>query len=133
MLTFKQFVAELARTDVTLSPPEVCELTTRFGKKVLQMGHLQEDGSMLVPVDCILEAAQAMGSRALAEAAESFQGQQMTSLLLSVEALVEKVGEAREHRLRRTIRTFQEEPDADKSHSRWRQIEKEIFGVDYTD
>ena len=51
MLTFKQFVAELAREDVTLSPAEVQELTKRFGKKVLQMGHVEEDGSMLVPVD----------------------------------------------------------------------------------
>jgi hypothetical protein len=57
MLTFKQFVTELARKEVTVSPAEVEEMTRRFGKKVLQMGHLQEDGSMLISVDCILEAA----------------------------------------------------------------------------
>jgi len=51
MLTFKQFVTELASEDVTLSPAEMRETTARFGDKVLQMGHVEQDGSMLVPVD----------------------------------------------------------------------------------
>jgi hypothetical protein len=133
MLTFKQFVAELAKEEVTLSPSDLNEMTVRYGKKVLQMGHVREDGSLLVPVECILEAAQAIGSQALAEAAVSFQSEQMTSMLLSVEALVDKVAEARERKLRRTIQAFQKEPDANRSHSQWQQIEKEIFGVDYRD
>jgi hypothetical protein len=37
MLTFKQFVTELAWEDVSLSAAEVAEMTARFGKKVLQM------------------------------------------------------------------------------------------------
>src|ERR1035437_8240659 len=56
MLTFKQLLNELAREDVTISPMDVEEMRTRFGDKVLQMGHLNEDGSMDVPVDCIVEA-----------------------------------------------------------------------------
>lgn len=58
---------------MTLVPAEVRELIARFGDKVIQMGHLAEDGSMLVPVDCIVEAARSVGTQTLAEAAESMK------------------------------------------------------------
>jgi|SRR5450432_2314431 hypothetical protein len=131
MMTFKQFVAELAREDVILSPVEIEEMTRRFGDKVLQMGHLQADGSMLVPVDCIIEAVQSLGAQVLGEASESINNEQMVSLLQSGEVLVEKVGEARERKLRHMIRTFQNEPESRTSHKQWKQIEKEVFGVEY--
>jgi hypothetical protein len=131
MLTFKQFVTELAREDVSLSAAEVAEMTARFGKKVLQMGHTGEDGSMLVPVDCIVEAARSLGTRTLTEAAEILNNGQIVSMLQSGESLVEKVIEAREQKLREAIRTFQNERDAGKSHEQWKQIEKGVFGVDY--
>jgi hypothetical protein len=133
MLTFKQFVTELASDDVTLSPAELREMTARFGDKVLQMGHVEPDGSMIVPVDCIVEAARSLGTRALIEAAESLNDEQMASMLRSGEALVERVIEARERKLRGMIRAFQNESDADKSNRQWKQIEKEVFGVDYHD
>jgi hypothetical protein len=133
MLTFKQFVTELARAEVTLSPAEVRELTARFGDKVLQMGHVENDGSMSVPVDCIVEAARSIGTQALHEAADSMNGEQVVSFLQSGEELVAKVIEAREQKLRKMVRVFQSEPDAGRSHQQWQQIEKEVFGVDYDD
>src|ERR1035438_3480067 len=69
MLTFKQFLNELAREDATISPMEVEEMRQRFGDKVLQMGHRNEDGSMDVPVDCIVEAARSLEAHTLTEAA----------------------------------------------------------------
>ena len=128
-MTFKQLVTELAREDVTLSPAEVQEMAKRFGKKVLQMGHVEEDGSMLVPVDCIMEAARSLGPQTLTEAAEILNNEQMVSMLQSVETLVERVIEARERKLREMIRKLQSEPDARKSHDQWKQIEKEVFSV----
>jgi hypothetical protein len=133
MLTFKQLVNELAKEDVTLSPAEVREMTARFGDKVLQMGHLEEDGSMLIPVDCVVEAARSLGARTLTEAAESINNEQMVSMLRSGETLAEKVIEAREQRLREMIRTFQNEQEPGKSHKLWRRIEKDVFGVEYDD
>lgn len=133
MLTFKQFVTELAREDVTLSPMEVDEMKDRFGEKVLKMGNLQPDGSMLVSVDCILEAARSLGSHTFTEAAEIINNQQMVSMLRSGEALVERVGHFRERKLRKIIRDYQNEPDAGKSHRQWKQIEREVFGVEYED
>jgi len=133
MLTFKQFVTELAREDVTLATAEVQEMSKRFGDKVLQMGHLEEDGSMLVPVDCVLEAARSLETQTLTEAAEILNNEQMVSMLRSGETLVERVIEARERKLREMIRTFQKEPDASKSHDQWKDIEKEVFGVEYDD
>ena len=46
MLTFIQFLEELSKDSVTLSPAEVEHMRNRFGDKVLRMGHLDEDGSM---------------------------------------------------------------------------------------
>jgi hypothetical protein len=97
------------------------------------MGHTGEDGSMLVPVDCIVEAARSLGTRTLTEAAEILNNEQIVSMLQSGESLVERVIEARERKLREAIRTFQNERDGGKAHERWKQIEKEVFGVDYND
>jgi hypothetical protein len=133
MLTFKEFVSELAREDLRLSPAEVSDLTERFSNEVLQMGQLQEDGSMLVPVDCILEAARLVGVQKLTEAAETLQSREMVSMLQSAKTLVRHVSEARERKLRQMVRQFQDEPDAIQSHKQWKQIEKEVFGVDYHD
>jgi hypothetical protein len=55
------------------------------------------------------------------------------SRLKSGESLVERVAEARERKLRQIIRTFQNEGDTDKAHRQWKQIEKEVFGVEYHD
>jgi len=133
MLTFKQFVSELAREDVTITPSEIEEMKRRFGDKVLQMGHLNEDGSMNVPVDCIVEAARSFEARTLTEAAEIIGNEHIVSMLQSGDSLVERVGEARERKLRQMIRNFQDEGDTGKSHSQWKQIEKEVFGVEYDD
>jgi hypothetical protein len=125
---------------VSLSAAEVAEMTARFGEKVVQMGHTRHDGSILVPVDCIVEAAHSLDTRTLAEAAEILNNEQFASMLQSGESLVVKVIEAREQKLRQAIRTFQNERDAGqngcdpgKSHAQWKQIEKEVFGVDYND
>ena len=133
MLTFKQLLNELAREDVTISPMDVEEMRTRFGDKVLQMGHLNEDGSMDIPVDCIVEAARSLEAHTLTEAAEIINNEQMVSMLQSGEVLVERVGEARERKLRQMIRKFKNEGDTSTSHRQWKQIEKEVFGVEYND
>ncbi len=133
MLTFKQFVTELAGEDVSLAPAEVREMIRRFGPKVLQMGHLQDDGSLLVPIDCILEAALVVGSQKLSEAADTLRNEEMVSMLQSVEALVEGVGEARKRKVTRMVESFQSEPSDGKAHDKWKEIEKEIFGVEFPD
>jgi hypothetical protein len=133
MLTFKEFVTELAREDVIISPSEIEDMKHRFGDKVLRMGHLNEDGSMNVPVDCIVEAARSLEAHTLTEAAEIINNKHAVSMLQSGESLVERVGEAREQKLRQAIRNFQKEGDSGNSHRQWKHIEKEVFGVEYND
>ncbi len=116
-----------------LSSVEVRDLTDRFGKKVLQMGHLQDNGSMLVPMDCILEAARVLGTRHLTEAAEALQSDQMASMLRSAEELVEHVSEARKRKLQQMVEEFQSEPDTSEAHHQWKEIEKMVFGLEYKD
>lgn len=133
MLTSKQFVTELAREDVILSPSEREEMKHRFGDKVLQMGHRNKDGSINVPVDCIIEAAQSLETQTLTEAAEIINNEDMVSMLQSGEALVEEVIKARERRLLQLIQTYQDEGKTDRSQILWKQIEKAVFGVDFKD
>jgi predicted CoA-binding protein len=92
----------------------------RFGDKVFKMGHLQEDGFMLVPVDCVLEAAQSLGAQTLTEAAEILKSDEMVNLLRSGETLIERVGEARERKLREAIRKFQSEINESDAHHDWK-------------
>ena len=131
MLTFKQLVNELTEEDATLSPAEILELQNQFGKKALQMGHLQADGSMLVPVDCVLEAARALGMEQFTKAVEYINNEQMVSLFKSAEDFVERVIEARRQKLELMVEDFQSEPDDDQAHQQWKAIEKMIFGIEY--
>ena len=133
MLTFKEFVTELAREDVTLSSEEVAEMRDRFGASVLRMGNLQDDGSMLVSVDCIVEAARSLESHKLTEAAKIIGNRQMVSMLQSGEAFVKRVGDFRERKLRQKIRDYQNEHNAAESARQWQQIETEVFGVEFKD
>jgi len=55
-LSFVEFLEELAQQEIGLASGEVRRMRERFGEKTLQMGHLQADGSMSIPVDCILES-----------------------------------------------------------------------------
>ena len=131
MLGFKQLVTELSADDAVLTAIEVQEMIERFGDRVRQMGHVQQDGSMSVPVECILEAAQSLGSR-LTEAAETINVPGgMVQVLESAEILIERICQARERKLREMIRHFQDEPNAAESQHQWKQIEKEVFGVEY--
>jgi len=95
MLSFIQFIEEIAQKDLVIPPADIERMRERFGAKVLKMGHLQEDGSMLVPVDCVLDAAQSLAAQTLTEAAETLKSDDMVNLLQSGEVLVERVGEAR--------------------------------------
>ncbi|MBZ5624446.1 MAG: hypothetical protein LAQ69_37975 [Acidobacteriia bacterium] len=133
MLTFIQFIEEIAKKDLMIPPADVERMQERFGDKVLKMGHLQEDGSMLVPVDCVLEAAQSLGTQTLTEAAEILKNGEMVNMLQSGETLVERVGEARERKLRELIGKFQSESNETHAHHQWKEIEKMVFGGDYPD
>ena len=106
-------------------------MVDRYGQKTLHMGNLQEDGSLTVPVDCIVEAVQFLGNRTLTEAVEGLRSEQVVPMLESVESLVERVAEARKRKLSRMIDEFQSTPDDVKAHQQWKEIEKMIFGVDF--
>jgi hypothetical protein len=133
MLTFIQFLEELSKDYVSLSPAEVGRMRNRFGDKVLQIGHLCEDGSMSISVDSIVEAVQLVGSQKLNEAVKNLKSDEMVSMLESAETLVERVAEVEKRKLERMVERFQAEPDDAKAQRQWKQIEKMVFGVDYPD
>jgi hypothetical protein len=115
MLTFVQFLEELSKEEIALSPSEVLHMRQRFGDGTLQMGHLREDGSMRVPVDCIIEAVRSLDSRKLSE------------------AIVERVSQARRRKLERRVEAFQSERNDERAHGQWSEIEKLVFGVEFRD
>lgn len=131
-LSFVQLLEELTQEEITLSPDEVRRMRERFGEKTLQMGNLREDGSMSVPVDCIVESVQSLAGRK-SEPAQAHKGEHMASMLESVETLVERVGEARKRKLARMVEAFQSDPDPANAHNRWKEIENTIFGEKFSD
>ena len=133
MLTFIQFLEELSKDSVTLGPAEVERLRNRFGDKVLQMGRLDEDGSMSISVESIVEAVQSLGSQKLNEAVDNLKSEEMVSMLESAETLLEQVAEVEKRKLERMVDRFQSEPDDANAHRQWKEIEKMVFGVDYPD
>src|SRR6266700_1880287 len=130
MLTFIQFLEELSKDSVTLSHAEVERMRSRFGDKVLQMGHLNESGALSVSVDSIVEAVQSLGTQKLNEAVENLKSERMVSMLESAETLVERVAEVERRKLERLVEKFQSERDDANAHQKWKQIEKMVFGVD---
>jgi len=93
------------------------------------MGNLQEDGSLRVPVDCIVDAVHSLGSQAIVEAVQGIRSEHVVPILESIESLVERVADARKQELSRLIDKFQETPDESKAKGQWSEIEKMIFGV----
>jgi len=131
MLTFIQFLEELSKDSVTLSPAEVEHMRNRFGDKVLRMGHLDEDGSMSIAVGSIVEGVQSLGGEKLNEAVENLKSEEMVcDARISGDARG-TVAEVEKRKLERTVERFQSELDDAKAHRQWKEIEKIVFGVDY--
>jgi len=133
MSLFVHLLEELAEGEATLTAGEVRRLRNRIGDKTLQMGHLQEDGSMSIPIDCVIEAVQSMGSRSLNEAVASLKNPEAEAMFESAEKLVDCVSEARRRRLAQLVDDYQAEPDDTRARAQWKEIEKMTFGVDYRD
>ena len=133
VLNFIQLLEELSQDHLSLSPAEVQRMRDRFGDKILQMGHLEDDGSLSIPLDAIVEAVQSLGNQKLNEAVANLKSEDMVAMFESAETLVERVAEAQKRKLEQMIERFQSEPDAAKAHEQWKHIEKMIFGVDYPD
>jgi len=57
----------------------------------------------------------------------------MVNMLQSGEALVERVAEARERKLRKQIQKFQSESNEANARRDWKHMEETVFGVDYRD
>jgi hypothetical protein len=123
----------LATDHVTLTPAEVQRMRDRFGGKTQQMGRLEEDGSVSIPVDSIVAAVQSLASQRLNEALKHLNSEQMVSMLESAGALVERIAQAQRRKLGQMIDEFQAEPDDATAHRRWKEIEKTVFGVEHRD
>src|SRR6266576_876910 len=129
MLTFVELLEGLAKQDVTLIPSEVQRMIERFGNKTLQMGTLNEDGSLNVPIDCIVEAVQSLGNQTLVEAVEGLRTEQFMPLLESVESLVERVSEARKRKIASLTRAVQNAPSETEAKAHWQKLQHLMFGI----
>ena len=129
MLTFVELLEGLAKQDITLIPAEVERMTGRFGNKTLQMGTLNEDGSLSVPVECIVEAVQSLGNQTLIEAVEGLRTEQFLPMLESVESLVERVSEAKKRKIVNLTRAVQDAPSESEAKAHWQKLQHLMFGI----
>ena len=95
---------------------------TAARRRIFIDGHValspaEEDGSLSIPVDSIVEAVQSLGSQKLNEALENLK----------------RIAEAQRRKLGQMIDEFQAEPDDARAHRQWKEIEKTVFGVEYPD
>jgi len=129
MLTFVELLEGLAKQDITLVPAEVERMTERFGNKTLQMGTLREDGSLSVPIECIVEAVQSLGNQTLIEAVEGLRTEQFLPMLESVESLVERVSEAKKRKIASLTRAVQDAPSETEAKAHWQKLQHLMFGI----
>src|SRR5947208_12188822 len=129
MLTFVEQLEGLAKQDITLNLAEVERMNEPFGNKTPQMGTLNEDGSLSVPVECIVEAVQSVGNQRLIEAVEGLRTEQFLPMLESVESLVERVSEAKKRKIARLTRTVQDAPSESEAKAHWQKLQHLMFGV----
>src|SRR5437667_8918776 len=120
VLNFIQLLEELSQDHLNLSSDEVQRMRDRFGAKILQMGHLEDDGSLSIPLDAIVEAVQSLGNQTINEANANIKSEDMVAMSGSAETLVERVAEAQKRKLEQMIDRFQSEPDATKAHEQWK-------------
>lgn len=128
MLSFVELLTEMARGEISVSAQDVQRLRDRFGDKTLQMGHLQPDGSMLIPTECVVAAAQKIGRNRLADAVENLHAGQIADLLHTVESLLDEVVESRQrlvHELATAVRDARTDEDA---QPHWNRLDKLLFG-----
>jgi hypothetical protein len=58
MLTFAEFIKNASEKTISFTPAEAQAMRERAGDAALEIGQVQEDGSLIVPVGYLLEAAQ---------------------------------------------------------------------------
>ena len=83
---------------------------------------------------CSRIAANVLGHTCLQEAAAKLNDVSVLSELRldSSVALIEQIGSSRERKLRELVRQFQDTPSETSADSHWKEIEKLIFGIDYS-
>jgi len=60
MLTFLEFIKTASKKTITFTSAEVRQMREQVGDAVLELGDLQQDGSMVVSVGYLIEAAHAL-------------------------------------------------------------------------
>ncbi len=92
-------------------------------------GTLNEDGSLIVPVECIVEAVQSLGNKTLIDALEGLRTQQFLPMLESVESLVERVSEAKKRKIVNLTRAVQDAPSESEAEAHWQKLQHLMFGI----
>lgn len=124
MLTFAQYISDIAQEEIVLTTAEVQKLKARFGETVGRMGHLKSDGSLIVDASLIRESALSLGRRELLEAAGT-----VAEPLMSPQAakLIERISELNRARYRALCQRYQDATDANKIAELKAEIMRQTF------
>ncbi len=128
MVTFTQFVSEMAQEEVILSPADVQRLKQQFGTTIVgKMGRLSaDDGSLIVDADIILEASASLGRKQFSEAAEALTSEATTGVS-SVASLIERIAELNDRRFIELCQRCQDTTDRVEAGCLQREIIRQIF------
>ena len=135
MLTFVEFLEEIARSNqtITVPPEEVNRLARRFGDRVREMGQWNtSDGTLEIPVSAVVEGVRQAGSQTLAEAVHELKAkpEEFVQMLESSSAaiLIEKISEVNRKRFQDLMTGLQHSNDPAEIKKLKEEIDVAIFG-----
>jgi hypothetical protein len=137
MLTFVEFLSELASGSQTISIPkdDVEQLVSRFGPDARQIGVWRHatDGSLEVAVAEIAEAARLVGDAVLSEAVRELRSSQEFAGMLgetsAAARLIAELGRIHRQRFEEKVRRYQDAKDPAEVQRLASEISHELFGA----
>ena len=134
MATFIEILEEIAGSTpvISIPSPDVDRLVHRFGGRVRQMGrwNVSTDGSLVIPIAVIREAALDLGSQTILDALAEIKTESFAQLMDSSAAvlLIDKISEAYNRYFRRMMNRYQNETDPAGTVKLRDQLVREVFG-----
>jgi hypothetical protein len=131
MLTFIQFLEELATDELTIPASDMERMVSHFGTAVRGMGHLNSEGGLAIPIKVIQNAIARFEGHDLSEAVRELKSdKQLAEMLRLSEAsvLIGHITDAYREYFRELMTRYQNSSNPDESNRLRDQLVREVFG-----
>lgn len=126
MLTFSQYLREIADDEFTIPAVEVQTLVNRFGPSIYGMGIRSCEGTLTLSRSMVMEALKGIKKQCIVEAALILDSTQAFNEVLdssSADTIIERLNKAKSQRVAELVEELQNSPEGDRSE----QIKNELI------